>query len=167
VGRSRQYFNLLVTFVVSGIWHGANWTFFCWGSLHGVLLCMEKALGIGKQQYSGFQKFCHWIVTFILVCLAWILFRANNLHDAVAIMTGLFFKIGIPDISFAMFTDLCLAAFAIAILLVKELTEEFRWNIHVAESRYWLVWHSYIVVMIALIILLGVLGGDQFIYFQF
>ena len=103
----------------------------------------------------------------MLVCLAWILFRANNIDDALAIMTGLFCKLGIPDISFAMFTDLCLAAFAIAILLVKELIEEFNWNLCVAESKYWLVRHSYIVVMIALIILLGVLGGDQFIYFQF
>ena len=167
VERPRQYFNLLVTFIVSGIWHGANWTFLCWGSLHGIMLCVEKAFGIGKQQYSGFKKFCHWMATFVLVCLAWILFRANNLQDAVAIMTGLFCKMGVPDISFAMFTDLCLAAFAIAILFVKEMAEELCWNIRIAESRYWLVRHSYIVVMTALIILLGVLGGDQFIYFQF
>ena len=167
VKRSRQYFNLLVTFVVSGIWHGANWTFLCWGGLHGVLLCIEKALGIGKKQYSGFSKFCHWLITFILVCFAWIFFRANNLHDAVTVITGLFCRIGIPDISFAMFTDLCLAGFAIAVLIVKELAEECGWNVHIAESRSWLVRHSYLVFMIALIILLGVLGGDQFIYFQF
>ena len=156
-----------MTFVVSGIWHGANWTFFCWGCLHGVLLCIEKAIGIGKQQYTGIRKFCHWLVTFILVCVAWILFRANHLHDAMAVITGLFCKIGVPDISFAMFTDLCLAALAIGILLLKELSEEFHWNLKVAESRYWLVRHSYIVVMTAMILLLGVLGGDQFIYFQF
>ncbi|MBQ8158889.1 MAG: MBOAT family protein [Prevotella sp.] len=167
VGHLRQYVNLLVTFVVSGIWHGANWTFFCWGCLHGVLLCIEKAIGIGKQQYTGIRKFCHWLVTFILVCVAWILFRANHLHDAMAVITGLFCKIGVPDISFAMFTDLCLAALAIGILLLKELSEEFHWNLKVAESRYWLVRHSYIVVMTAMILLLGVLGGDQFIYFQF
>lgn len=167
VGRSRQYFNLLVTFVVSGIWHGANWTFFCWGGLHGVLLCMEKALGIGKQHYFGLRRLFHWLITFVLVCLAWILFRANNMQDAITIVTGLFLKIGVPDISFAMFTDLCLSAFAIAVLLAKELTEELGWNIHVAESRYWLVRHLYIIVMTALTLLLGVLGGDQFIYFQF
>lgn len=167
VGRIRQYFNLLITFVVSGIWHGANWTFFCWGSLHGILLCVEKTLGVGKRQYYGIGKLCHWAITFVLVCLAWILFRANNLGDAVAIMMGLFGKLGIPDISFVMFTDLCFAAFAIVILLLKELIDEFNWNLCLAESKYWLVRHSYIVVMIALILLFGVLGGDQFIYFQF
>lgn len=167
VGRMRQYFNLLITFVVSGIWHGANWTFFCWGGLHGFLLCVEKTLGVGKRQYAGVGRLCHWAVTFTLVCLAWILFRANNIDDALTIMTGMFCRLGLPDISFTMFTDLCLAAFAIAILLVKELTDEFNWNMSVAESKFWLVRHSYIVVMISLIILFGVLGGDQFIYFQF
>jgi len=167
VRRSRQYFNLLVTFLVSGIWHGANWTFFCWGALHGLLLCIEKALGIGKRQYAGFSKLCHWAVTFLLVCLAWILFRAANLHDAATIITGMFLRLGVPDISFAMFTELCLAAFALSILMAKEIIDEFGWNVRMAESRYWVVRHTYIVVMIALILLFGVLGGDQFIYFQF
>ena len=166
-GRSRQYFNLMVTFMVSGIWHGANWTFLCWGSLHGILLCIEKTLGIGKQAYSGYRKLCHCIVTFALVCLSWILFRASNLYDAVTAMSGIFCKMGIPNITFAMFTDLCLATFAIAMLFIKELADEFYWNIHISESHYWLIRHLYIVGMIAIILLFGVLGGDQFIYFQF
>ena len=49
VGRIHNYFNLLVTFVISGIWHGANWTFFCWGALHGVLLCGERCFGMGSR----------------------------------------------------------------------------------------------------------------------
>ena len=165
--KSRQYFNLMVTFMVSGIWHGANWTFLCWGGLHGILLCIEKLLGIGKKDYSGCKKLCHWGVTFALVCLSWILFRASNLNDAVIVVSGIFCKMGLPNVTFAMFTELCLAALAIALLLLKELSDEFCWKWHISESRYWLVRHSYIVSMIAMILLFGVLDGDQFIYFQF
>lgn len=167
VGRMRNYFNLLVTFIVSGIWHGANWTFFCWGTLHGILLCIEKALGVGKRSYSGAAKLMHWAVTFLLVSLAWIFFRANNMADALTVITGIFTKAGIPDISFAMFTDLCLAASALSLMFVKEVSDEYNHRIQIAESRHWLVRHAYIVAMIAIVILFGVLGGDQFIYFQF
>lgn len=165
--KSRQYFNLMVTFMVSGIWHGANWTFLCWGGLHGILLCIEKLLGIGKKDYSGCKKLCHWGVTFALVCLSWILFRASNLNDAVIVVSGIFCKMGLPNVTFAMFTELCLAALAIALLLIRELSDEFCWKWHISESRYWLVRHLYIVGMIAMILLFGVLDGDQFIYFQF
>ena len=47
----RHYFNLFITFLISGIWHGANWTFVAWGGLHGIFLCIEKALGISKKKY--------------------------------------------------------------------------------------------------------------------
>ena len=164
VGRLHNYFNLLVTFVVSGIWHGANWTFLCWGTLHGLLLCIEKALGISKKQYSGAKKFCHWLVTFILVCLAWILFRANSISDAVIIITGIFTNLEPPKPEYANFIAIALA---MAILLTKECSEEFRRKIRIAESVSWVLRHLYLIMMIAYIILFGVLGGDQFIYFQF
>ena len=164
VGRLRNYFNLLVTFVISGIWHGANWTFFCWGTLHGILLCVEKALGISKQKYIGISKFFHWVITFILVCFAWVLFRANNLSEAVTVIMGIFINPGTPKLEFANFIAIGLA---LTVLLIKELSDEYEWKIRVAESNSWLVCHIYLVLMIAYIILFGVLGGDQFIYFQF
>ena len=164
VGAIRQYFNLLVTFVVSGIWHGANWTFVCWGCLHGALLCIEKALGIGQQQYTGMRKFLHGVMTFGLVCFAWILFRANTLNDAKTIIGGIFTNMGAPKPEFATFFAIGLS---MIVLLAKELSEEYNWEIRVAESRHWLVRHLYLSVMIAFIMLFGVLGGDQFIYFQF
>ena len=164
VGKWRTYFNLFVTFVVSGIWHGANWTFLCWGSLHGLLLCVEKALGIGKNKYSGFRKFCHWMVTFMLVCFVWILFRANNLQDAITIISGIFTNFDIPHKEYANFIGV---GIALVIMVYKELADEYSWPINPADSKSWLVRHMYMVLMIAYIILFGVLGGDQFIYFQF
>lgn len=164
VGRMRNYFNLFVTFVVSGIWHGANWTFFCWGSLHGVLLCIEKALGFSKRRFSGMEKFLHWAVTFVLVCFAWIMFRAKNLSDAMAIATGIFTNPGVPYLDYATFIAV---GMAMIVLLAKEFADEYQWKTRIAESDSWLVRHVYLVVMISYIILFGVLGGDQFIYFQF
>jgi D-alanyl-lipoteichoic acid acyltransferase DltB (MBOAT superfamily) len=165
VGRLRNYFNLFVTFVVSGVWHGANWTFICWGGFHGILLCIEKALGIKKSKYSGLRKFCHWAVTFMLVSIAWVLFRADNLSDGIRVITGMFTSMGVPYVDLSTFIAL---AFVFPILFVKETGEEFhRYNIHIENSRYWVVRHLYLSFMIALILLFGVLGGDQFIYFQF
>jgi len=164
VGRARQYFNLMVTFIVSGIWHGANWTFICWGTLHGVLLCIEKALGIGRQKYSGIRRLCHWAVTFVSVSVAWTLFRADSLHDALTVITGIFTHPGIPHADMKTFLALALV---FPILILKESAEELQWNVHFSDSRHFLLRHVYIAVMLALIILFGVLGSDQFIYFQF
>lgn len=164
VGRLRNYFNLLVTFIVSGIWHGASWTFFCWGALHGMLLCVEKAFRISKTTYSGVEKLFHWAVTFVLVCFAWILFRANNLWEAVLVIKGIFTHLGTPKPETANFIAIGLA---LTLLLGKELAEEFKWPIRNIASESGLVRHIYLVLMIAYIILFGVLGGDQFIYFQF
>ena len=164
VKHARAYTNLLITFTVSGIWHGANWTFLCWGGLHGILLCIEKALGIGKKSYTGFEKLLHWAVTFIFVCMAWILFRVDHLSDALTIVTGIFTRSGIPKMETANFIAIGLA---LIILVSKELTDEFKLNIRIAESRSWLISHLYLILMISYIVLFGVLGGDQFIYFQF
>ena len=164
VPRLRQYFNLLVTFIVSGIWHGANWTFLCWGSLHGVLLCIEKAFGIGRQEYTGLRRLWHWAMTFTLVCLAWILFRANTLQDAVIVISGIFTKLGMPHADTKTFMALFLG---FIILVAKETFDEYKWKVRVSDSIHWILEHVYVAIMIALIILFGILGGDQFIYFQF
>lgn len=132
VGRLRNYFNLLVTFVISGIWHGANWTFFLWGTLHGILLCIEKALGIGKQKFTGINKFFHWAVTFVLVCLAWILFRANSLSDAMMVIKGIFTNPGVPKPEYANFIAI---GMAMTILLIKEFADEYQWPVRVADSK--------------------------------
>ena len=163
-GKLRTYFNLFITFMVSGIWHGANWTFVGWGSLHGILLCIEKALGIGRKQYTGVERVCHWAITFLLVCLTWVIFRVNNVSDLATFFSGIIFRMGMPHMEVANFIAIGLA---LGILLLKETSDEFRWKVSIAESPSWIVRHLYLIFMIAYIILFGVLGGDQFIYFQF
>ena len=68
---------LMATFVLSGFWHGANWTFIIWGAIHGVLLLLNSFIGDKKK-----GNFLTGIITFQLVCFAWIFFRAPHLHDA-------------------------------------------------------------------------------------
>lgn len=164
VGKLRNYYNLIVTFLVSGIWHGANWTYVCWGLLHGIILSIEKALGISKKKYTGYKKAFHIAITFTLCIFTFILFRAKNMHDAGSIITGIFTNPGTPKQEFANFIAIGLA---LIVLFIKEFADEFQWKIRIADSPSWLVRHVYIVFMIAYIILFGVLGSDQFIYFQF
>lgn len=163
-GRLRCYFNVLVTFVVSGLWHGANWTFLVWGTLHGLLQCGERILGFHRAQWSGMSKVCHVAVTFCVVCLAWVFFRANDISDAFMVIKGIFTNFGMPYMRVA---DFMAIAMALSLLLLKESIDEFGWKVRISESENWTVRHLYLVGMIAYIILFGVLNGDQFIYFQF
>lgn len=164
VGRLRGYFNIMTTFIVSGIWHGANWTFIIWGTIHGALQCIEKWLGWNKKQWQSWRKCAHWALTFSVVCMAWIFFRANTVNDAFLIIGGIFTDFDTPYMRVA---DFLAIGMALLIMFIKETIDERRLKIKISESPIWLVRHMYIVVMIAFIILFGVLNGDQFIYFQF
>ena len=165
VSKVRCYFNLLITFVVSGIWHGANWTFFCWGSLHGLLLCIEKACDINKKKYHGISRVLHWTATFVLVCFAWILFRANNMHEAIEIIKQIITNMEYPnEMQYGIFLAIIVA---MVILFIKEYIEEFRPAVYQKLISNKVLIHLYFILLISYIILFGVFRGDQFIYFQF
>lgn len=164
VNPARCHFNIMTTFIVSGIWHGANWTFIIWGTIHGALQCIEKWLGWNKKQWNKREKMIHWALTFCIVCIAWIFFRANTISDAFQIIKNIFTNLGVPYMRVADFLAIALALF---IMFIKELIDEHRLKIRISDSPIWMVRHLYITFMIAFIILMGVLNGDQFIYFQF
>ncbi|MDD3414993.1 MAG: MBOAT family protein [Lachnospiraceae bacterium] len=81
--KGRQYFNLLVTFLLSGLWHGANWTFIIWGGLNGIYLCVEKVLHKNSIKKTGWHAVVGRIYTFILISFSWAFFKASSLSDAV------------------------------------------------------------------------------------
>src|SRR5579864_118544 len=91
-GRARTYANLLATMLVGGLWHGANWNFVMWGGYHGLLLAMERVFGISARTRNR-----HWslaaaplsALTFLLVSIGWVFFRAANLHHALAVIRDL------------------------------------------------------------------------------
>lgn len=83
-GKIRTYVNIITVFLVSGIWHGANWTYVLWGALHGLLNCLNRLF---SQQWNRLWKPLRWLITFLSVDGLWILFRADNISSA-----GLFFE---------------------------------------------------------------------------
>lgn len=79
-GKIRTYLNIMIIFLISGIWHGANWTFIVWGLLHGAFNCLNRIFkNTWKKANAAFQ----WVTTFSIVNLLWLLFRANSLSQAV------------------------------------------------------------------------------------
>ncbi len=89
-GKMRTYWNILITFLVSGIWHGANWTFIVWGVLHGLFQIVERAFGLQKSNSKGFVRVGRILATFLLVNFAWIVFRMPNIADAWLFMERIF-----------------------------------------------------------------------------
>lgn len=87
-GKIKTYRNLMLTMVLGGIWHGANWTFVLWGLWHGGLIAIERALG-AKHRESVWPSAIAWPLTMILVILGWVIFRSETLTQAGAMYAGM------------------------------------------------------------------------------
>lgn len=163
----RTYWNIFVTFLVSGIWHGANWTFIVWGVMHGLFQIIEKALG--WQKYDGHNwavKALRICVTFLLVNFAWIFFRMPTIGDAFGMIGRMFSHLGVPSLSDMGGASIIIASLALLILLFKELREEFfstKFSFLELKITRWVTYVS----LFCMILLFGVLDGGQFIYVSF
>lgn len=177
VAKWRWQVNLFITFVVSGLWHGANWTFVIWGALHGFYLVfaiwIKKLSGkinsfSGLDRAPGLHKILKIVKTFILVYLAWIFFRANSLGDAVVVIRNMFHvEPGTVINLFENKVDLAIALIGIVFLGVVEILEE---QIGLYARLKTLIRPVKWVLLIALILLIVVLGKWEevdFLYFQF
>lgn len=85
-GESRTYINLIITFLLGGFWHGANWTFLAWGFMHGIALSLHRAWQMSKYKLP---KLLSWIITFIFINCTWVYFRAEKISDAHIILKKL------------------------------------------------------------------------------
>jgi D-alanyl-lipoteichoic acid acyltransferase DltB (MBOAT superfamily) len=171
----RWYFNLLIVFVISGLWHGANRTFIIWGAINGLYLVfaivtekLRKRIGnlLLLNKEPRINNFLQIVITFLLACFAWVFFRAGSGEEAIMIikkillMKGPIF-IGTPSVLIYSF-------FAIAFLLVVELKAEyFNESIQLLHSRNALIRKLSYSFLIIIILMIGVFDGGQFIYFQF
>ena len=164
----RNYWNIFVTFLVSGIWHGANWTFIVWGVWHGVFQIIEKTIGQQKCEYGWFGKTIKILITFMLVNFAWIFFRMPTLGDAVNMIARIFDTSLPMSLYMSGFTDFAFVMFGLTMLFFKDLTDEYYpTRFKLFDNRYAAVrWGAYLIVMVA-ILLTGVFGADQFIYANF
>lgn len=179
----RWYLNLFIVFLVSGLWHGANWTFVIWGALHGFYLVFAL---ITKKIRDRFNEIFHFdklpilsvLSTFVLVAFAWIFFRANGVHSAFYIAKHIF--TGMPDIISklskhqAVFEHLGLGEkdliLSVLLILFLETVHYVQSKISLSEifmrKPAYVRWVVYYGVILS-IIFLGVFENRQFIYFQF
>ena len=103
LGKWRRYLNLLITMLLGGLWHGANWTFVLWGAAHGLLLVINYAWrriwGEPRKNPSAAATVAGWGLTFVAVCFTWVLFRAETVGAALTVMRGMagLNGISVPD----------------------------------------------------------------------
>lgn len=90
----RTYINLILTMLLGGLWHGANWTFIIWGAWHGGLMALERALG--AKQDSPYPRLIALPLTFLLVVIGWVMFRAENVAVAMQVYGGMLGLNGVP-----------------------------------------------------------------------
>lgn len=159
----RWMMNLLITFLVSGLWHGANWTFIIWGGLNGVFIVSEIMLARRFKKVKVPTVFRH-IATLILICFTWLFFRANNLHDAGTLISNLFSSTG--SIAYSPL-ELSLAFFfMIGLEMVQYADEKYKAFSRLGEMPY-LARMAVYAVFLTVLLNFGIFNNSQFIYFQF
>lgn len=169
-GKWRTYRNLLLTMLLGGLWHGASWNFVVWGGLNGLYLSAEKMLGVQVEApLSWLMRGLRTALTFHLICLTWVFFRATTFAQACYIvrhivaapasfLTGLQLEVGTwgPLL------------FAVVLLLAVEIGYLRRHSSeHLTPQRGWGRPLAVSLVLTLLIVCFGVSYGGQFIYFQF
>lgn len=183
----RYFMNLFLVFLVSGLWHGANWTFVVWGALHGFYLVFSIIFDPIRQRIVGllkigdnivYTKYFKICITFILVCFAWIFFRANSIDDALYIVRNLFNFEGTRFVS--QYLKLNIASqlgMKKLELLVSFLVILFMETVHLIQRHslmrqflsrkpIYVRWSIYYVVILTILIF-GSFNLQEFIYFQF
>lgn len=172
-GKFSVVFALLVTFFVSGLWHGAAWTYIAFGLVNGIAVSYEFLTKKIRKKLFGFlpefvNKALSTVLTFAFACFAFVFFRSATMADAFSILHKIVFERGrlfIGDNSWLM----AYAGFALAIVFAVEFSEEYglwgKFSFY-NNSRPLLRYFAYCFLVIV-ILLIGVFDKNQFIYFQF
>lgn len=171
----RWYYNLFITFLVSGIWHGANWTFVFWGALHGsylILAILKDNFLKNKPKLSKIENYKPLALfsTFMLVLVGWIFFRSENLEQAFTIFKSIasFKNYEVTIFFINNKIELLLSTLFLTILLYLDFIHQSFENMasYLQTKNVWYRWSLYY-SLILLIIIFGVYGKEEFIYFQF
>ena len=169
VSKGRNIFNLFVVWLLTGIWHGANYTFIIWGLMYFVLLTIEKTTGLHQKGKSSGGKAIKWIYTILFVVLGWVIFRSDSIHDAFTYIKSMFclsqntFFDGMFWGYFTQNAILLLIGIILCTPIIKMLKNRIRKN--------WIVEIIEVVLLIALFVLsvasLISSSYNPFIYFNF
>jgi len=191
-GKFRTYVNIMITMLIGGLWHGANWTFVAWGGLHGVYLWVEKALRDSRAKASGATGggeinsapviataslgpdltskrpagFMYALLTFLLICITWVFFRSATFSGAWQILTSMSGQVppsGPPLLSTAAIIKV---AIVIPLMLI------FHWTMRnttvlktAGKLPWWVTGIAWAVILILIVLSQGT--SKSFIYFQF
>ena len=159
----RTYVNLTITMLLGGLWHGANWTFVIWGGLHGLYLAGERWLGIDKldrTKMNWTERWLRGVITFHLVCLAWIFFRCPTAQQAFQVLSRI--------VTFAEGEGTSLAPLGVLALVVGVQIAKSRVDFSAVALRAPGVarWGVYACLILLVVVLAGS-RSPEFIYFQF
>lgn len=175
VNYNRWLFNIFVVFLVSGFWHGANWTFIVWGLLHALYYVFEswgdlllKHFRLTRFKQHRVYVIFKMILVFVLVCYAWVFFRASSIDDAFAINSKFLSSwegplyLGASTVSFFLSVLLIILLVVVQFLQYKGITSLYfsKSKIHPVGQLIW-----YVLLLLA-ISMLGI-SSNSFIYFQF
>jgi len=189
-GKFRTYINLMITMLIGGLWHGANWTFVAWGGLHGVYLWIEKAIRDSRSKISNAPSeetpkpvivtasfgppligkksatFVYALLTFLLICITWVFFRSTTFGGAgllLASMSGRLAPVGPPLLATV---DIIKVFVVIGIMLIVHWSMR---NTTFLKTMGKMPWWAVSVVWAGMIILIVLSQGTSkaFIYFQF
>jgi D-alanyl-lipoteichoic acid acyltransferase DltB (MBOAT superfamily) len=163
-GTWKTYRNLFLTMFLGGLWHGAAWTFIIWGALHGGWLALERALTkTNPAQGAKIKSVIGWLVTFHVVCAAWVFFRSSDLNIALDWFTGLG-SFSTDSYGLTWFT-LALIALPLAAQFLPSNTVER--TVRIFEQKPLLIIAFAFILGLAAILWLAPPGTAPFIYFQF
>ncbi|MFN8116112.1 MAG: MBOAT family O-acyltransferase [Bacteroidia bacterium] len=167
VSAPKWVFNILIVFLLSGLWHGANYTFIIWGLLNGLFYLLEH---IPNKQIKipGIIK---WMYTLFFISVFFIAFRANNIHDLAYIYQRIFIQFDFSDgINHLLALNdrlfFVVIAFVLGLLFIKELQEEYS-LFKQSQFKQNFIAPTFYIIMLCLIFCLGNFNANSFIYFQF
>ena len=163
VALGRHLFNLMVTFLLSGLWHGASWTFVLWGAWHGVFLILDKMIR-GSRKPHGVGRAVSTVAVVVVVVLGWVFFRATDVNDAFTVLFSIFTNPGKPWLGEP---KLSLALAAIVVLMVKDMADEWfpQRKLGYNSPCWWVRYACYYTLLFWTLCMMS--GRQAFIYFQF
>jgi len=173
--------NIFIIFIISGFWHGANWTFIIWGALNALYILPSVLLKthrnhldiVAQEKYlPTIKEFFSMALTFGLTVFAWIFFRAENMHHAIRYIAGIFSKSIFSMPAGAAFLRDASSVFTMSILivlfmLIEWMGREYKYALEKINIKLPLVfrWVTYYLIIFCIVYFQG--QQQQFIYFQF
>lgn len=169
--KARRDRNLMITFLASGLWHGADWTYIIWGGIHGFAQVIENHLNAKRDSKAA--KFISWILVFAFCNIAWVFFRADTIEDAYYVFKTLLADLAHPSL-FLHNTigldkmKLCCTLFPIFILSIIDFkaskVDVIDW---ISNKKTIVRWSIYLMLIWLILFFMKPYGTSEFVYFQF